>query len=328
MPPTAGAAPTAASGSSDEKGSTIWNLLPSFDPAEDDIREYTEKVRFIEGICPSKDKSMLAPRLAMLCKGTAWGQVKSIASTDLVDPPKGVKRLLEALSSWEEAAEARTFEQFEKAIYKVTQKNDEATNSFVNRLDVAFHDIGEETTLKQVKAFIMLRQSSLSSEDKKKVISMVNGQLDTGKVEKAMRSLATRVLVGANEPRKKVYPINYVETENEATINESNDYQYASANWTTTSQEDEDVDPDTVDQLAQQGDQDAMVVQGFEKDLEEMMQEIPDLQTAMVSYIEARSKLVEKRKHRGFRPVRGQGQKGGKKSGGKGRRGPVEKGVF
>ena len=64
---------------------------------------------------------MLAPRLAMLCKGTAWGQVKSIASAELVDPSKGVKRLLEALSSWEEASELKTFEQFEKAIYKVDQ---------------------------------------------------------------------------------------------------------------------------------------------------------------------------------------------------------------
>lgn len=114
MPPQAAQPQAASSGSSDEKGLTIWNLLPSFDPAEDDIREYTDKVKFIEGICPPKDKPMLAPRLAMLCKGTAWGQVRTIASTDLVDPSKGVKRLLEALSSWEEASELKTFEQFEK----------------------------------------------------------------------------------------------------------------------------------------------------------------------------------------------------------------------
>ena len=55
-----------------------------------------------------------------------------------------------------------------------------------------------------------------------------------------------------------------------------------------------------------------------------MRQEIPDLQTAMVSYIEARSKLIEKRKHRGFWPVKG--QKGGKKFGGEGRKGPSGKG--
>lgn len=58
-----------------------------------------------------------------------------------------------------------------------------------------------------------------------------------------MRSLATRVLVGANEPRKKVYPINYLEVENDAMVSESTDLSYASANWTTTSPEDEDVDP-------------------------------------------------------------------------------------
>lgn len=66
------------------------------------------------------------------------------------------------------------------------------------------------------------------------------------------------------------------------------------------------------------------MVQGFEKDLEEMTQEIPDLQSAMVSYIEARFKLIEMKKHRGFWPVRG--QKGGKKFGGKGRKGSGGKG--
>ena len=100
-----------------------------------------------------------------------------------------------------------------------------------------------------------------------------------------MRSLATRVLVGANEPRKKVYPINYVETENEAMVSESMDLSHASANWTTTSPEDVDVDPDTVEQLVQQGDQDAMVVQGFEKDLEEMMQEIQICKLQWFSYL-------------------------------------------
>ena len=92
MAPKAADQPTStAAGSTDEKGNNIWTLLPSFDPSEDDIREYTDKVRFLEAICPVKDKGMLAPRLAMLCKGTAWGQVKALSPTDLTNPTTGVK---------------------------------------------------------------------------------------------------------------------------------------------------------------------------------------------------------------------------------------------
>ena len=320
MAPKAVDPPTStAAGTAEEKGNQIWNLLPSFDPAEDDIREYTDKVRFLEAICPAKDKGMLAPRLAMLCKGTAWGQVKALSPADLTNATTGVKSLLNALSSWEEAAELKTFEQFEKAIYKVVQKSDEATNSFVNRLDVAFHEIGEDTTLKQVKTFIMLRQSALSPEDKKKVISMVNGDFDAKKVEQAMRSLATRILTGSSqEPKKKVYPVNYVDPEPSAEPLDSQQSSTPMTSWTMVATEEEDIDLEVVDSLAAIGDSDALLVQGFERDLEEMFQEVPDLHTAMTSYVEARSKLIEKRKHRGFWPVRGNQTKG--KSFGKGQR--------
>ena len=127
-----------ASGSDDKSSNAIWTLLPSFDPSVDDVKEYIAKVRFLEGICPKKDKPMLAPRLAMLCKGTAWHQVRQIKPEDLTSADHGVKHLLKALSAWEESAELRTFELFEKALYKTIQKSDESTQSFVNRLDVAF----------------------------------------------------------------------------------------------------------------------------------------------------------------------------------------------
>ena len=81
---------------------------------------------------------MLAPRLALLCKGTAWHQVRNIKPELLTNPENGVKTLLQALSAWEESAELKTFELFEKATYRTTQKQDESTQSFVNRSDVAF----------------------------------------------------------------------------------------------------------------------------------------------------------------------------------------------
>ena len=145
---------TEGAGSGDDRQSGIWSVLPSFDPAVDDIKEYVAKVKFIDGICPKKDRTMLAPRLAMLCKGTAWHQVRAVSANLLTDADNGVKRFLSALSSWEESAELKTFDLFEKAIYKTYQKADESTQSFVNRLNVAFHDVGLDTTLKTVRAFV------------------------------------------------------------------------------------------------------------------------------------------------------------------------------
>ena len=99
-------------GSSEDKTAAagLWSQLPSFDPSVDDIREFTQKVRFLHGVFPAKDKGNLAPRLAMMCRGTAWSQVRQLDPTKLTDPDEGVNYLLDALSMWEETSELKTFE--------------------------------------------------------------------------------------------------------------------------------------------------------------------------------------------------------------------------
>ena len=303
----------------DEKSTqSLWSLLPSFDPATDDAREYAQKVRFIHGICPKKELPTLAPRLAMMCKGTAWFQVQKIDPQELVKSDTGVNALLAALSSWEETEEMVTFEKFERALFKIQQKNDESTVSFVNRLDVAFSELGKEVNLAQFQAFVLLRQSTLSVEDKKRVLSMTGGRMDVKAINQAMRSLATKVLLGANEVKKKVYPLNYVDHS----LNETHEGESAFAvsnSW----EEDDVVDAEYIDSMAAQGDQDAMFVQTFEHDLEDLFQSTPELQSALISYNEARQKLADRRKFRGFWPSggknnsKGRGKKGGQKGGGK-----------
>lgn len=108
--------------SNDDKGAGIWNMLPAFDPSVDNAREYLAKVKFLDGICPKKDRPMLAPRLAMLCKGTAWHQVRTLAPELLTDPTNGIKHFLAALQSWEESGELKTFELFDRAIYKLSKR--------------------------------------------------------------------------------------------------------------------------------------------------------------------------------------------------------------
>eukprot|EP00435_Cladocopium_sp_Y103_P051036 s1582_g15.t1 len=283
---------------SEDKGSHIWTLLPTFDPAIDNVKEYIEKVKFIDQICPKKDRPMLAPRLAMLCRGTAWGQVKNLQSGELTDPENGVKNLLAALSSWEESTEIKTYEQFERAVYKTVQKSDESSMSYVNRLQVAMDELGAKS-LKEFHAFLLLRQSALSPEDKKKVLTMTNGDMDTKKIEQAMRTLATSIL-SPNDVKKKVYPTNFVEPESSYVAMESD--PSASYGGSAYFVDDDEVDQEYLDQLASQGDADALNVVSFEQDLEDMFQNVPDLHQALISYQEARTKILERKKSRGFWP--------------------------
>ena len=292
---------------SEDKGSHIWTLLPTLDPATDNVKEYIEKVKFIDNICPKKDRPMLAPPLAMLCRGTAWGQVKNLQSDELTDPVDGVKNLLAALSTWEESTEMKTYEQFERAIYKTAQKTDESSMSYVNRLQVAMDELGAKS-VKEFHAFLLLRQSALNPEDKKRVLTMTNGDMDTKKIEKSMRTLATSILA-SGDVKKKVYATNYVEPEPSfvAMENDSN------AGWMSPAYyaEDEEVDQEYVEMLATQGDADALNVVGFEQDLEDIFQNVPDLHHALVSYQEARAKILDRKKSRGFWPASGKGKSKG-----------------
>eukprot|EP00435_Cladocopium_sp_Y103_P017775 s1076_g4.t1 len=314
--------------SSEEKSSSLWSQLPSFDPAVDDVREFMQKARFLHGVFPEKDKGSLAPRLAMLCKGTAWSQVRLLDPSKLIVPETGVEYLLEALSSWEETSELKTFELFEKALYKITQKPDEAANSYTLRLQAAFNDLGDKVTIKEMQAFILLRQSCLSVEDKKRVLAMSDGKLSLKAVEQAMRTLSTRVLLGAAEPKKKIYPTNFTESEQGYT---GNDDEISVQSTYQAAVEEEDVlTTEAIDLMAQSGDEDAMMVQQFEKDFEDMVQDIPDFQSALISYQEARARISDRRRSRGFWPPskgksKGYGKdqhggfRGGRKGGPKGK---------
>ena len=190
---------SSSSAGADDKSLGLRGQLPSFDPSVDDYREYAQKVKFLHSVFPEKDKSLLAPRLAMLCKGTAWSQVRMIDAGKLVDKAQGVNHLLAALSNWDENAELKTFELFEKCLYKVVQKPDEAANSYAMRMQTAFHDLGDKVTVKEMQAFVLLRQSALGTEDKKRILSMIDGNFSVEKMEQAMRTLSTKVLLGPGE---------------------------------------------------------------------------------------------------------------------------------
>eukprot|EP00435_Cladocopium_sp_Y103_P059980 s1270_g21.t1 len=308
----------AATSSTEERATGLWGQLPSFDPSVDDIREYTQKARFLHGVFPEKDRPNLAPRLAMMCKGTAWSQVRHLDPVKLTDATNGVAYLLEALSTWEENDSLKTFELFEKALYKVVQKADEATHSFSLRLNAAFEDLGEKVTVKEMQAFVMLRQSALSNDDKKKVLAMTNGEIKLKNVEQAMRTLSTKVLLSAGETKKKIYPTNFVESDEPQ--GQQDDETLMQSTYHVSAEEDDALSAEVLDHMASQGDEDALLVQQFERDLEDLFQDVPDLQTALVSYQEARQRINDRRRGRGFWPSKSRGKGFGSSSFGRGGR--------
>ena len=132
---------------------------------------------------------------------------------------------------------------------------------------------------------------------------MADGKMTLKDVERAMRTLSTRVLLGPGEHKKKIYPINFTETED---VTAPQDDEVSIQSTYQVMVEDEDaLTTEVAEQLAQSGDDDALLVQQFERDLGNMLQDIPDLQSALVSYQEARARISDRRKSRGFWPSKG-----------------------
>jgi len=75
-------------------------------------------------------------------------------------------------------------------------------------------------------------------------------------------------------------------------------------------QHEAEFDQEFIDALIAQDDVDALTVSTFEGEFEKFLEETPEpeMYEALTSYIEARSKLVEKRKSRGFWSVKGKGK--------------------
>jgi hypothetical protein len=220
----------------------------------------------------------------------------------LTNPEEGVKNLLKALEVRQESAELRTYDQFEKAFYKITQENDESVVSFVNRLNVAFTEVGEDTNVKQVKAFVLLRQSNLSPEDKRRVIAMADGY-NPNKVENALRTLAAKVLGGNEGNKNKIYQVNHVDDEVEEAY-----YMH----------EEEMDEEQAFAVLLEEGDESALIVADFEDQVIQVCQDSPELAMAFSTYQDARARLRDKARNRSFWPLKTSMKGKGKNKKGKG----------
>ena len=210
---------------------------------------------------------------------------------------KAVKRLIELLGGhWGRIALEKQYEEAEIALYHLTHNQDESNDSYLARADVAWSKLqSRKLSLDDLQAYILLRGSSLSAEDKKRVIleseSSLEGQLTVRRVSEAVRLLGASFfhdMTGAKKwAKNKVYGT--------TTLVAEDDEPKSEIHHTEDCAED-----DFVECLVNEGDSDATLVADFEAAAAEVLQDDPELASAYSAYTEARRRLSEKFKNRGF----------------------------
>ncbi|CAE7320417.1 GIP [Symbiodinium sp. KB8] len=301
-----------------------WSAIPKFVPGTTDVTEYSRKLQFLAAMWPKDSLHLLAPRAALLCEGTAFKKIASLPPEKLKSTDdSGIKLIVSTLGgSWGKTKLEEKYDCFEKAIYGTTQKADETNDSYLARHDVHFEElIAQGVSLKEVRAYILLRQSQLTSEDRKKIVVEMGGTLEYDKVCSAIRLLGSRFFADLQGQRgnakSKTYDANVIDEIQQ----DEPERAFQAASSPMPEEAEVELDAEYIEAMVAHEDQDALQVQAFEEELEGFFQETPELQDALVSYLEARNRLLQKRKSRGFWPVggTGKGSKGGRGFKGKGK---------
>lgn len=173
----------------------LANLVPTFDPAKDDLKAYTQKVQLLLRMWPENKYTELATRLILGCSGSAFDKLQLNSEQITVNDKKSIQKLIELLGGqWGQIPLEKKYEYAERALFKCSQKGDETNDSFLARADVMWQELKNQAmNLEELQAYITLRGSGLSAEDKKRVIldseASADGKLTIQKVSQAVRML-------------------------------------------------------------------------------------------------------------------------------------------
>ncbi|CAE7367547.1 GIP, partial [Symbiodinium pilosum] len=285
-------------------GHLPWQQVPRFIPGVTNVDEYSQRLQFLKELWPPEHLQHLAPRAALMVEGAAFHKISRIAP-DKLRSADGVKLLVESLGgSWGKTAVEEKYHYFEQAMFQVAQKTDESNDSYISRHDAAFEELlARKVTLEEIRAYILLRHSLLSPDDKKRVVVEAKGDLKYQDTVKSIRLLGSKFFSefqqrGSGQrgsERSKVYDVN-------ATFEEE---QSEEIHMT----EDDDHDEDILVMFLNQGDGDAVYITEFEDSIVEAVQE-STLAPVFTSYTEARQRLRDKAKARGYFKPKGKGIKG------------------
>ena len=296
-------------------GSQLSHLVPTYNPASDDLLIHSQKVELLAQAWPEERRPELVARLMLGCSGSAFHKLQLHREDLMTGDKDAVKRLITLLGGyWGKVPLEKRYELTGRALFRCIQKGDETHDSYLARSDIAWAEmLARKTTLAELQAYIILRGSQLSSEDKKRVIlesdASGDGELTMDRVSKAVRMLGAgffqEMVTGKRQTRSKTYDYSTAFTADDVEDEEPE----ILVTWT------EEQEEEAFELLLSEGDDDAALIADYEAAVTDLVQQDPELAATYNAYAEARKRLNDKFKHRGFWPVR----PGGKGKGGKGK---------
>ena len=167
MPETAGSTTVDVGNASNNQ---LASLIPVFDPATDSVEQWTQKIELLTQVWPAGRLGELATRIILNCKG---GTVECISKiVELVGGQFGRVNL------------ERKFDVVEKALFRCNQKVDESSDSYLARAEVVWSELlMKKVNMTEVQAYITLRGSRLSMEDKKRVLVEAGAEREDSELE-------------------------------------------------------------------------------------------------------------------------------------------------
>ena len=291
--------------------SQLAYLVPTFDPSKDDLQVYQQKVQLVHAVWPKNKVSELITRLILNTTGSAFAKLQLHHEELCVNDEKGVKKLIELLGGhWGRLGLEKKYSDAERALFQCNQQADESHDSYLARADILWTKLqSQKLKLEDLQAYITLRGALLTSDDKKRVIlesdSSLEGRLTVPRVQEAIRLLGTSFFQEMTGLSKKAVKTKVYDHANIAMDDTEN--QPDADDFTYVSQHDEMPEDEMIETLVAEGDEDACFVADFEQAASELVQNDPELAAAYSTYVEARKKLSEKVKARGFWPIKGQG---------------------
>ncbi len=308
MSETSGGMPSGGTVASETTGlvpTQLAVLVPTFDPSRDDLTQYTKKVQLLTGMWPEGKWTELATRLILGCQGSAFLKLQLHQTEVTKNERKSVQRIIELLGGhWGQINIERQYEYVERALFRCQQKGDESSDSYLARADIMWAElISRGIKLEDIQPYITLRGSLLGSDDKKRVLLDIDaagsGKLSMDKVASSIRMLGAGFfhdVTGQRRNRGKTY-------DQTTLVAESQDVdEEPSSTYHTEGQEDV-FDEDLFETLVQEGDEDASLIADFESAAADVLQGDDELASAYTAYVEARRRLNEKTRFRGFWPV-------------------------
>ena len=265
-----------------------WQQVPKFIPGQTNIDEYTQRLKFLRELWPAEHISHLGPRAALMIEGSAFHRISRI-SPEKLKSADGVQLIVEALGgSWGKSPTEEEYYLFEQAIFQVTQRPDEANDSYVARHEAFFDQLlAKNVTIEEIRAYVLLRHSMLSPEDKKRVVVEAGGELKYQETVRSVILLGSRFFQdlqnkgsagnGKLGERNKVYDVQMAADEEE-------DQEVHLAGTS----EEEPSDEDILIYFLEFQDEDAIYISEFEDHIVEAVQE-STLAPVYASYQEARS---------------------------------------